>query len=80
MMTARSQWQLLSTEAAVGWRDNDATALLTMASLADGGGSDGGGRRQLCSGGWCHRHHPFIGIASGSKDAIATANINSRFH
>ncbi len=32
------------TEAAVGWTDDDAMALLTIASLADGGIGDGGGR------------------------------------
>ncbi len=40
------QQQLLSMEAAVGWRDDDAMAL-----VADGGGGDGGRHSQLCSGG-----------------------------
>ncbi len=30
---------------------DDAMALATMASLANGGGGDGSGRRQLCVGG-----------------------------
>jgi hypothetical protein len=37
----RRRWSP-STKAAVGWRDDDAMALATMASLADGGGGDGG--------------------------------------
>jgi hypothetical protein len=32
----------LSTEVVVGWRDNDAMPLAAMASLANGGGGDGG--------------------------------------
>ncbi len=44
------QWLSL-TEAAVGWRDNDAMASVAMASLADGGGGNGGCCHQLCSGG-----------------------------
>ncbi len=43
------QW-LLSMEAAVGWRDDDAIASAAMASLADGGGSNGSCHCQLCSG------------------------------
>ncbi len=38
-------------EAAVGRRNDDAMASATMASLANGGGNDGGRRCQLCSGG-----------------------------
>jgi hypothetical protein len=45
------QWWSLLTEAVVGWKDNDAMASGTMASLADGGGSDGGRPREVCSGG-----------------------------
>ncbi len=74
------QWWSSLPEAAVGWRDNDAMALSTMAFLASGGGGNGGGRRQLCSGSWCCRHHPFISVDGGSKDAIATTAINSCFH
>ncbi len=55
-------------------------ALLTMASLADGGGGDGGGHCQLYSSGWCRRHYPFIGVDGGGKDPIAAAAINRRFH
>jgi hypothetical protein len=44
-------WRSLSTEAAVGWRDNDAMALAIMASLTDGGSGDGGCHSELCSGG-----------------------------
>jgi hypothetical protein len=73
------RWSLL-TEAAVGWRDDDPMALSTMASLADGGSGDGGGRCQLCSSGWCHRHYPFIGVDGGSKDTLAAGPINRRFH
>jgi hypothetical protein len=54
-------------------------ALLTMASLADGGDGNGGHRHQLCSGGWCRRHHPFIGVDHSGKDAFAAATINCRF-
>jgi hypothetical protein len=36
------QWWSSSTEAAVGWRGDDAMASLAMASLADGGGGNGG--------------------------------------
>ncbi len=64
----------------MGWRDNDAMAFLTMASLADGGIGNGGGCCQLCSSGQCHCHHPFIGVDGGGKDAIAAAAINRRFH
>jgi hypothetical protein len=39
------------TDVAVGWRDDDAMALVTMVSLANGGGGDGGRHCQLCSGG-----------------------------
>jgi hypothetical protein len=74
------QWWSLLTEAMVGWRDNDAMALSTMACSANGGGGNGGGHRQLCSSSWCRRHHPFIGIDGGSKDAIATSAINCLFH
>ncbi len=35
------QWWLSSMEAAVGWRDNDAMALVAMAPSADGEGSNG---------------------------------------
>jgi hypothetical protein len=74
-------WRRLSSmAAAVEWTYNDAIALSTMASSADGGSGNGGGRHQLCSSGWCHHHHPFIGINSGGKDAIATATINRRFY
>ncbi len=45
------QQQSLSMEGVVGWRDNDAIALATMASLADGGGGNGGRCCQLCNGG-----------------------------
>jgi hypothetical protein len=64
------QWRSSSTEAAVGWRDDDAMASAKMASSADDSGSNGGHRRQLCSGGWCRRHHPIIGVDGGGKDAI----------
>ncbi len=64
----------------MGWRNNGAMTLLTMASLANGGGSNGGGLCQLCSSGGCRHHHPFIGIDGGGKDAIAAAAINCRFH
>ncbi len=64
----------------MGWRDDDPMALSTMVSLADGGGSNGGGRRQLCSSGWCHCHHPFIGVYGAGKDAIAAATINCQFY
>jgi hypothetical protein len=64
----------------VGWRNDDAMALSTMASLADGGGGNGGGCRQLCSSSWCRRQHPFIGVDGGGKDAIIAAAINCRFH
>ncbi len=70
----------LSMEATVGWRDNDAIASSTMVSLADGGGSNGGGCWQLCRSSWCRRHHPFIGVDGGGKDAIAATAINYRFH
>jgi hypothetical protein len=69
------QWRSLLMEAAVGWRDNDVMALSTMASLADGGGGNGGGHRQLCSSGWCRCHHPFISVDGGGKDAITTTTI-----
>jgi hypothetical protein len=74
------QWQSLLTEAAVGWMDNDAMASSTMVFLADGGSSNGGGCRQLCSSGSCRCHHPFISIDGGSKNAIAVAAINCHFH
>ncbi len=64
----------------MGWRDDDAMASSTMTSLANGGSGDGGGCHQLCSSGWCRRHHPFIGVDGGSKDAIAAAAINYRCH
>ncbi len=64
----------------MGWRDDDAMALSTIASLANGGDGDGGGRRQLCSSGWCRRHHPIISIDGSGKDAIAAAAINCHFH
>jgi hypothetical protein len=51
-----------------------------MVSLADGGGSDGGCRHQLNSGGWCPCHHPFIGVEGIGKDAITAATINRCFH
>jgi hypothetical protein len=70
----------LSTEAALGWRDNDAKALSTMASLADDGGGNCGGCCQLCSRDWCCRHQPFKGVYSTGKDAIAAAAINCRFY
>jgi hypothetical protein len=54
--------------------------LSKMASMANGGGGDGGHRHQLCSGSWCHCHHPFIGIDGSDKDAIAAAAINRHFH
>jgi hypothetical protein len=73
------RWSSL-TEAVVGLTNDDTMALLTMTSLADGGGGNGGGHHQLCSSSWCHRHHPFIGVDGGCKDAIATATINRRFH
>ncbi len=38
------------TEVVVGWRDDDAMALATIALSADGGGGDGSRHRQLCSG------------------------------
>jgi hypothetical protein len=41
------QWRLSSTEAAVGWRDNDAMASAAMVSSADGGSNDGSRCRQL---------------------------------
>ncbi len=41
------QW-LLSTDAAVGWRDNDTMALAIMVSLVDGGGGYGSHRHQSC--------------------------------
>jgi hypothetical protein len=44
------QWRS-SLKAAVGWRDDDALASTVMASLANGGGSNGGHCCQLCSGG-----------------------------
>jgi hypothetical protein len=72
--------QSLSMEVAVGWRDNDTMALSTMASLADGGGGNGGGHHKLCSSGWCHCHHSFIGIDGSGKDTIAAAAINRCFH
>jgi hypothetical protein len=65
---------------AVGWRDNGSMASAAMASFANGGGGDGSHGRQLCSGGWCRRHRPIINITGGSKDAIAAAAINHRFH
>jgi hypothetical protein len=71
--------RLSSTEAAMGWRDNDAMALAVMASLADGGGGDGGCCCQLCSGGQCRCHHPVISINGGGKGAIAAATINLCF-
>jgi hypothetical protein len=40
-----------STKVAMDWRDNNAMALATMASLANGGGGNGGCHRQLCSSG-----------------------------
>ncbi len=46
----RRRWLSL-TKSAVGWRDDDAMASATMASLANGGGGDGSRHRQLCSGG-----------------------------
>jgi hypothetical protein len=73
-------WRSSSTEAAVGWREDDAMASAMMASLANGGGVDGGCCLQLCSGGWCFRHHPVIGVDGGGKDAIAVAAINCRFY
>ncbi len=51
-----------------------------MASLADCGGGNGGGHQQLCSSGWYHPHHPFIGIDGGGKDTITATAINRRFH
>ncbi len=39
------------TEAVVGWRDDDAMALVVMGSLANGGGGNGGCHPQLCRGG-----------------------------
>ncbi len=54
--------------------------LSTMASLVNGGSGNGGGRRQLCSSGWCRRHHPFIGVDGSGEDTIAAAAINYRFH
>jgi hypothetical protein len=72
--------QLSSAEATVGWRDDDAMAFLTMASLADGGGGNGGHRHQLHSGSWCRRHHPFISVDRSGKNAIAAAAINHHFH
>jgi hypothetical protein len=74
------QQRSLSMVARVEWRDDDAMALLTMASSADGGSGNGGGRHQLCSSSWCPRHHPFIGVDGGGKDAIAAAAINCRFY
>jgi hypothetical protein len=74
------QWRSSTTEAALGWRDNDATALSTMASLANGGSGDGGDCCQLCSSGWCCSYHPFIGIDGGSKGTITATAINCRFH
>ncbi len=59
-------------EAALGWRDNDAMGLSTMASLADGGSGDGDGRRQLCSSNWCCRHQPFIGVSFGRGASKST--------
>jgi hypothetical protein len=44
------RWSPLMEEA-VGLRDDDAMTLATIASLADGGVSDGGRRCQLCSAG-----------------------------
>jgi hypothetical protein len=67
-------------EVAVGWRNDDAMPLSTMVSSANGGGGNGDGRRQLFSSGWCSRHHPFIRVDGGSKDAIAVAAINRSFH
>ncbi len=43
------QRSLLSMEAVMGWKDNDAMASTAMASLADRGGSNGGRHHQLCS-------------------------------
>ncbi len=43
------QWPLLLTEAAVGWRDNDAMASGAIASLTNGGGGNGNRCFQLCS-------------------------------
>jgi hypothetical protein len=74
------QWWSSLTEAALGWRDDDAMASSTMASLANGSNNDGGGHCQLCSSGWCHHHHPFIGIYGAGKDIIATATINCHFY
>jgi hypothetical protein len=74
------QRRLLLTEAALGWRDDDAMALSTTASSANGGGSNGGGCRQLCSSDWCRHHQPFIGVYSAGKDAIAAAAINCCFY
>ncbi len=39
-----------STEAAVGWRDDDTIASAVMVSTADGGSGNGGHHHQLCSG------------------------------
>ncbi len=44
------QWQLLTMEAALGWRDDDTMALAMMVLLADGGSGNGGHHCQLCSG------------------------------
>ncbi len=74
------QWQLLSTEAAVGWRDDDAMALAVMVSSADGGGGNGGHLGQLFSSSSCCRHHPVIGVDCGGKDAIAATAIDRLFH
>ncbi len=54
----------------MGWRDDDAMASMAMASLANGGGSNGGHHCQLSRGGGYFRHHPIIGINGSSKDAI----------
>jgi hypothetical protein len=73
------QRRSLLTEA-VGWRNDDAMASLTMEFLANSGVGNGGGHCQLCSSSWCRRHHPLIGVDGGGKDTIAATAINSRFH
>jgi hypothetical protein len=71
------QWRSLSTEAAVGCREDDEIAFAVMASLANGGGINGSHHSQLC--------RRVIGVDGDSKDAIAavaitTTAINRHFH
>jgi hypothetical protein len=45
------RWRLLLMEVVVGWRGNDTITLAAMASLANGGGGNGGRHPQVSSGG-----------------------------